>query len=62
MELETIKPAHAPNPISETGYKSHFPPLKQVENGEELRAYILAWLTAVAKKSDWKAHAQLSLF
>ncbi len=62
MEIETIKPVHAQNPISESGYKSHFLPLNEVENTEELRAYILAWLTEAAKKSDWKAHAQLSLF
>ena len=62
MEIETIKLAYAPNPIAETGYKSHFLPLKEVENGEELQAYILAWLTAAAKKSAWKAHVQLSLF
>lgn len=62
MEIETIKPARAPNPISETGYKSHFLPLNEVENAQELRTYVLAWLTEAAKKTDWKAHAQLSLF
>jgi hypothetical protein len=62
MEVVTIKPDRAPNPISETGYKSHFLPVNEIENAQELRQYVLAWLEHCAKKSRWQASAQLSLF
>lgn len=62
LEVTTVKPDRAPNPISETGYKSHFLPLKEIENAEELRQYVLAWLAEAAESADWRANAQLSLF
>jgi hypothetical protein len=62
IEVVTVKPDRAPNPISETGYKSHFLPVNEIESAQELRQYVLAWLEHAAKKSRWQASAQLSLF
>jgi hypothetical protein len=62
IEVVTVKPDCAPNPISETGYKSHFLPVNEIENAEELRQYVLAWLEHAAKSGRWQANAQLSLF
>lgn len=62
MEIVTVKPDRAPNPISETGYKSNFMPVKEIESAEELRRYVLAWLEEEAKGRRWQASAQLSLF
>lgn len=62
MEIVTVKPDRAPNPISETGYKSNFVCLNEIENAQELRHYVLAWLEEEAKGSRWQASAQLSLF
>lgn len=62
LEVVTVKPDRAPNPISETGYKSHFLPVNEIENAQELRQYVLAWLEHAAKSGRWQASAQLSLF
>ena len=62
MEVVTLKPDRAPNPISETGYKSNFMPVNEIENAQELRQYVLAWLEEEAKGGRWQASAQLSLF
>jgi hypothetical protein len=62
IEVVTVKPDRAPNPISETGYKSHFLPVNEIGNAHELRQYVLAWLEEASKSADWKASAQLSLF
>lgn len=56
--LEVITGDRAPHPLSETGYKSHFPSRVEVEDKGGPLAYATAWLT---EKDDGKP-VQLSLF
>lgn len=65
LEIETVKPELAANPISETGYKSHF--LHQTAfRGRDAVSYVRAWLDDAAKSPEWQmhelSHRQLSLF
>lgn len=62
LEIATIKPDGAPNPISATGYRSHFLPTDEINNAQELRLFVVAWLERAAKSANWKGPAQLSLF
>lgn len=56
--LEVITADRAPHPLSETGYKSHFPSRVEVEDIGGPLAYATAWLT---EKDDGKP-VQLDLF
>jgi hypothetical protein len=56
--LEVITEDRAPHPLSETGYKSHFPSRREVEEMGGPLVYATAWLT---EKDDGKP-VQLSLF
>lgn len=65
LEIETVKPELAPNPISETGYKSHF--LHQTAfHGHDAVSYVRASLDDAANSPEWQTHElsqrQLSLF
>ena len=61
LEIESVQPARAPLPITETGYKSHFHPCGTVEaNGGDVVAQIVAWLDEAAAKPEWVAHAAKS--
>lgn len=55
-----------PNPISETGYRSHFLSGSIVEEWGGVEPYVTAWLNAEAEKPAWKAaeqkRQQLTLF
>lgn len=61
LEIESISPARAPLPITETGYKSHYHPCGTVEaNGGDVVAQIVAWLDEEATKPEWRAHVAKS--
>ena len=61
LEIESIRPARAPLPITETGYKSHYHTCGTVEaNGGDVVAQIVAWLDEEAAKPEWRAHVAKS--
>lgn len=66
VEVESIAPAKAPLPITETGYRSHFlAPLELVNAGGPV-TFVTAWLDRDAKGKDWQkqqtARSQGDLF
>lgn len=66
LEVESISPKRAPLPITETGYRSHFPPLSEVEIYVTPEDYVEAWLDDMSRSREWQAleqsSRQLSLF
>lgn len=62
VEVESIQPARAPLPITETGYRSAFPAHGAVEAAGGPVALVLAWLDEAAKDRKWQRERQLSLF
>lgn len=54
IELRTVKPAKAPLPVTESGYRSHFEHAEAVAEYESVTAYVLAWLDHEAQKSSWQ--------
>jgi hypothetical protein len=59
IELRTE--ARAPLPVTETGYRSHYPPLGTVTEYGGAVAFVTAWLDHEAERTKWQG-AQLSLF
>ena len=47
-------------PITETGYKSHFMPLEQLEGYASPADYVRAWLDHAAGDTAWKRHVEAS--
>ena len=66
LQVESIKPARTPLPITETGYRSHFCSETELEELGGPVAYVMAWIKAEAETPRWRAgqqaRAQLSLF
>lgn len=66
IAVRSIRPEGAKLPITETGYRSHFLPLPEVEELGGPLAYVRAWLDHEASRPAWKAQAeaarQLGLF
>ena len=66
LEVESLKPAHAPLPITETGYRSHFLMRLHVDQVGGPEAYVEAWIAEVANTPVWRngdaASRQLALF
>lgn len=62
IEVESIKPARAPLPITETGYRSAFPAQGAVEAAGGPLALVLGWLDQEAQGKKWQRERQLSLF
>ncbi len=61
LEIESIQPARAPLPITETGYLSHFHACGTVEaSGGDVVAQVIAWLDEEAAKPDWQRYAAAS--
>jgi hypothetical protein len=58
--------APVPLPVTETGYRSHFMPIKQIELFTDHIDFVTQWLDAWAESPAWKQHLldsqQLSLF
>jgi hypothetical protein len=66
LEIESIRPARAPLPMTETGYRSHFIQPDEVERFGGPEAYVEAWITELAGTAAWHqtdaASRQLALF
>lgn len=45
-------------PITETGYKSHFMPMAQLEGFGDHSAYLAAWLEHAALDKDWQRYVE----
>ena len=54
LEIQSIKPARAPLPITETGYRSHFIPRSSVDALGGPEAYVEAWIAEQAQSLAWK--------
>jgi hypothetical protein len=53
IEVHAVKPAKAPLPISETGYRSHFMTALELINAGGPVVFVTAWLDREAKSKDW---------
>jgi hypothetical protein len=66
LELQTIEPAMAPLPVTDTGYRSHFISVGVVEATGGPAAYVQRWLNDEARRPAWRrveaAWRQLDLF
>ena len=62
LQLESISPARAPLPMTETGYRSHFTSAEEIDAAGGPVAYALAWLEDAAKSPAWSKTRQLDLF
>ncbi len=49
LEIETLEPARAPLPITETGYRSHFISKDIVDQAGGAETYFETWLDEAAK-------------
>ena len=54
LEIETIEPAHAPLPLTSTGYRSHFVDATEVESAGDPATYILEALEMAAADKSWQ--------
>jgi hypothetical protein len=66
LTVTAIQPSRAPLPITETGYRSHFLHLEEIDQAGGPPAYVDAWLNRMAQSREWLDHEQvcrqLSLF
>jgi hypothetical protein len=66
LEIEAVKPAKSPLPMTETGYRSHFGSADDVAAEGGPVAFVRAWLEHAAQSPAWKAaqeaRRQLTLF
>jgi hypothetical protein len=53
LQIETIEPARAPLPITETGYLSHFVGRDAIEEAGSPTDYALAWLDHASHSRGW---------
>ncbi len=61
LVVESIAPARAPLPITETGYRSHFHPAGTIEaRGGNVVAQVTAWLDEEAANPAWRHYAEAS--
>jgi hypothetical protein len=56
--LQVLTPDRRPLPITETGYRSHFVPLGEVEAAGGPVAYVFAWLDEEASNDEWRSHVE----
>jgi len=45
-------------PITQTGYKSHFMPMVELEGFETHVAYVAAWLEHAGQSKDWQRYVE----
>lgn len=66
LDIYARSPERAPLPMTETGYKSHFLDIGEVEAAGGPVAYVTAWLEQEANSDDWREREestrQMSLF
>lgn len=58
LEIESIEPARAPLPITETGYRSHFTSPETIAAYGGPIAYVEAWLETESQAPDWRSSEQ----
>ncbi|MHA6266343.1 hypothetical protein ACXYMP_05700 [Aliiroseovarius sp. CAU 1755] len=58
IEIESIEPARAMLPITETGYRSHFVPEQEVIEGGGALAYVEQALDEAASSISWQIREQ----
>lgn len=59
LEVRSVSPEHAPLPISETGYLSHFHQVGTIEaRGGNIVAQVTAWLDEASTGREWLACEQ----
>lgn len=54
VEIESLKPKHAPLPVTETGYVSHFLPALELVNAGGAVTFVTAWLEREARGKAWQ--------
>ena len=54
LQIETIDPARAPLPITETGYRSHFVAKDLIDAAGGPEAYVLEWLEHASADRTWR--------
>lgn len=66
IEIRSIDPAHAPLPITQTGYRSHFISDDELQDFDSPLDFVQTWMRVEAAKPHWmgQSHtpAQYSLF
>jgi hypothetical protein len=60
LELEAIEPAQAKLPVTETGYRSHFPHPAEIELAGGPGAFVTGWLEAQAGSAQWQNYLKES--
>ncbi len=59
IEIRSIDPENARNPITETGYRSHFLPIGSLESqGITAKELVLEWLHSESSKPEWKQYSE----
>ena len=54
LDIETVQPARAKLPITETGYLSHFTSAEAVNAHGGPVGFVLAWLNDAAQTPEWR--------
>ena len=54
LEVRCVKPAKAPLPITETGYRSHFTSPDCVEEHGGPVSFVKIWLDSESQSAKWK--------
>jgi hypothetical protein len=66
LDIESIRPAKARLPITDTGYLSHFFPADSIEADCDIMELLRIWLDERSQTKEWNAYIestmQLSLF
>lgn len=57
VEVESLRPKHAPLPITDTGYRSHFMPALDLMNAGGPVSFVEGWLAREAKGKAWSKAA-----
>ena len=60
LEIESIDPPHAPLPITETGYRSHFENPAQVSALGGPVNFVQGWLAEQEATPDWQDYLERS--
>lgn len=60
LEVRSISPERARLPITETGYRSHFLHVEEIDDVGGPVAYVTAWLCDMATSREWLEHEQCS--
>lgn len=58
LQVESITPARAPLPVTETGYRSHFLSKWEIEDAGGPPAYVRQWLDYTAASKTWQVYQE----